>query len=129
MWDSHEEGVFSTTWQASEDGLHRVEVSATNNSDGTDLGSSYAYFLVTSQNAEFFSATQKKDFLENIARESGGRYYSIKNVDRLPEEILYTETQASTTQVLELWNMPINLLLLLILPLAEWVLRRQKGVI
>jgi len=127
--DPRNEGIYSADWVSKEDGLYRVEVSAFDSSAEKLLGESDVYFLVFSGKSEYFGATQKREFLEKIAADSGGRYYSINDVDRLPEEVLYTESRTSTTRTLPLWDMPANLILLLTLPILEWMYRRRKGTI
>ena len=47
----------------------------------------------------------------------------------LPNDISYSEAGISVRSTKELWDMPIVFLLLLGLPIAEWLLRRKWGVV
>ena len=129
-WDTREEGVYRGQWEPLEDGLYEIGVEAT----GPGLAASSSRqattsFLCVTGNREYFDAVQKKDFLRKIAQETGGDYYNISSVRRLPQEILYTPAQSSVVEVLDLWDMPINLLLLLALLIAEWLIRKRYGLV
>lgn len=129
-WNSREDGVFTGEWYPSADGIHRVEVSATLPDAGqTQLGEASDFFLVATGQAEYFDTTRKVDFLKGIARDTGGRYYGIEEAERLPEEIRYVASESAVTEVLELWDMPFNFLLLAGLLAGEWLLRRKWGLL
>ncbi len=129
-WSASEDGVYKAEWQAAEDGLHRIDVEA-RTSDDTSVADqpSKSFFQVSTGTREYFTASQRVDFLKRLAEETGGRYYNLDNIENLPEEIVYTEKQASSVEVLDLWDMPINLLFLMGLLGAEWVLRKRSGAI
>ncbi|GAB4110687.1 MAG: hypothetical protein Kow001_11690 [Acidobacteriota bacterium] len=127
-WDSHEEGVFTGQWFPTDDGIHRIEVEAhSSDPEPTALGTASDAFLVATGQAEYFDAVRKVEFLKGIARDTGGRYYGIEEADRLPEEIRYVQSESSVTEVLDLWDMPFNFLLLAGLLVGEWLLRRHWG--
>ncbi len=58
-----------------------------------------------------------------------GSYWKRSDVKNLPRDISYSEAGISVRNTKELWNMPIVFLLLLGLPIAEWLLRRKWGVL
>ena len=129
-WSAAEDGVYVGELPASQGGQHRVRVQAQRRSGkGEGYGNAAAFFLVEQGNREFFDASQKKDFLERLAVQTGGRYYSLENAGRLPEEIVYTEKNSSTVEILDLWDMPVNFLFLVGLLAGEWCLRKKHGVI
>ena len=99
--------------------------------DSSETGSDRAdtSFLVSDFSREYFDAVQKTDFLQGLADQTGGRHYSIGQADRLPDEIVYTESEYAVTKVLDLWDMPINLLILIGLLTGEWIQRRRYGAI
>ena len=128
QWDAPEDGVYRAEWTPHEDGFHTVEVAAQAKTLGeTDSTRATTSFLTSTGSREYFDAFQKKDFLEKLALETGGNYYTIADADRLPEEILYTQSQTSVIEVLDLWDMPFNLFLMTALLFAEWVLRKRHG--
>jgi uncharacterized membrane protein len=114
------------TLAAEEDGLHKVEV--TTRSDGTGAsGFAEASFLVGPLNREARDAAQNRELLERIAAETGGQYYSPANAEDLVEDLTHTEGPNSMRETRDLWDMPINFLLLVALAAAEWFVRKRKG--
>jgi hypothetical protein len=130
-WSAKDDGVYEGEWTVGPDGLYRVSVEARSRAGRSpeELGSASTTFLTNTGAREYFDPAQKRDFLERLSEQTGGRYYRLDEVDRLPEEIVYTERQSSNVEVLDLWDMPINFMLLLGLLLGEWVLRKRHGTI
>ena len=79
--------------------------------------------------AENFHTEQNRHLLEQLASQTGGRYWKPSELKDLPRDISYSEAGISVRSTKELWNMPIVFLLLLGLPIAEWLLRRKWGVV
>ncbi|HSR51517.1 MAG TPA: glutamine amidotransferase [Acidobacteriota bacterium] len=130
QWDSQEEGVYRATYMPEEDGLHEIRVEARPRSAQAEIyGDAAAHFIAAGGAREYFDPVRKTDFLRKLAKETGGNYYNMAEVDDLPEEIVYTPATASVVEIKELWDMPINLLLLLALAGGEWVLRKRQGAI
>ncbi len=128
QWDPREDGIFVADWVPQADGLYRVRAVATTGS-GEELGAAQAPFLTLTGQREFFDSTQKKEFLKGISAKTGGRYFDLSTVAHLPEEIMYSEGQGAVFEVLDLWDMPVNFVLLLGLLAGEWVTRKRWGLI
>lgn len=129
-WSAREDGVYVAEWFPVSDGVHRVSVEAAAPGEGGEsLGLADGHFLVDTGATEYFGATRRASFLQNISRQTGGRYYDIRDAGNLPEEIGYVRSEAAVTEVLDLWNMPINFLLLAALLSVEWILRRRWGLV
>jgi hypothetical protein len=79
--------------------------------------------------AENFHTEQNRHLLEQLASETGGRYWNPSELGNLPRDISYSEAGISVRTIKELWNMPIFLLFLLGLATADWLLRRKWGVV
>ena len=128
-WSARQDGIYEGQWQAFEDGVYEVRVQAaqTGADSDQDYGQARAAFLVGTASREYFNSAQKVDFLQRLARESGGRYYDLDTVANLPEEIVYTQHHSSVVEILDLWDMPFNFLLLLGLLGAEWICRKKYG--
>lgn len=107
------------------EGLYKVELTA--KKGGTTLGTAQSSFLVTELNREFHDAAQNVELLKRIAAETGGKYFPLSKASDLIEELTYLEGKNSERISLDLWDMPINLLILLGLATAEWFLRKRKG--
>jgi hypothetical protein len=129
-WTAQDDGVYEGEWTTDEDGRHEVSVTAyAPGEEGKQYGSATSSFLTSTGSREYFEAAQHVDLLRRLSEETGGRYYSIDDAGQIPEEILYTEKQATTVEVLDLWDMPFNFLLILSLLGAEWIWRRKHGTI
>ena len=116
---------YAGRFQSSERGIHQVSVKASR--DGLEPESAQAYFLVTRTHREFFDAGANPSLLQRIARETGGRHYSLEDAARLPEEITYADSPNTVLQVLPLWDMPLIFILLGALLCSEWFLRKRWG--
>lgn len=131
QWSGREDGVYVGHWTAQEDGLYEISVEAEGKSlsDAPSYGRASTFFLCSTGSREFFDAVQKKDFLQKLARETGGNYYPLSDVKQLPEEIVYTPSRSSVIETLDLWDMPINLILLIGLLIGEWLVRKHYGLV
>ncbi len=118
-----EGGGYVGEWTSRERGIHRLEVTAQR--QGDIIGRAHAGFIVGDVHREFRDAEQHVDFLRRLAEETGGRYYTSETAHRLPEEIVYQENAASMRITKELWDMPINFLVLIGLASLEWLLRKR----
>jgi len=121
-------GLYSAEWTAEKPGEYLAEVTA-ESGDGQPLGSNVVTFEREDGVAEHFHTGQNRALLEQLSAETGGRYWKPTDLKNLPRDISYSEAGISVRNTHELWNMPIVFLLLLGLPIAEWLLRRKWGVI
>lgn len=125
--DPNSPGVFHADWTADQTGSYLTEIVATR--DKEELGRDVLNFARMDGVAENFHTEQNRDLLEKLSAETGGRYWTAQDVSRLPGEISYSEAGITVRDTKELWNMPIVFLLLVLLPSAEWLLRRRWGVV
>jgi hypothetical protein len=77
--------------------------------------------------AEYFDAAMRSSLLKRIAEETGGHFFTPADASKLPEAISYSGRGVTVVEERDLWDMPVNLLLLLGLIAAEWGLRRKRG--
>jgi hypothetical protein len=117
--------VYVAEYKADELGRHQIELTAI----GAKIGSTTAHsdFLVAELNREFYDAAQNEDLLRRIAAETGGKYYTLDQLDSLVDDLTYRKTDNSQLVTVELWDMPINFLLLVGLVSGEWFLRKREG--
>ena len=123
-------GLYQAEWAAEKPGAYLAEVTA--NSAGApprELGRDVVTFQREDGVAENFHTGQNRHLLEQLASQTGGRYWKPSDVKNLPRDISYSEAGISVRSTKELWNMPIVFILLLGLPIAEWLLRRKWGVV
>ena len=76
---------------------------------------------------EAFSPTRNGALLGRIAETTGGRYFADGDLSALPDLLRYSGTGVKRMEILPLWNLPVLFLLLVILKLLEWSLRRRWG--
>lgn len=120
--------MYAADFVPSEDGIHHIEVSARGESKPVgDLGPARADFFVADLKREYRNAAQNVELLKRIGKETGGGYYTTEESSRLVDDITHTEGPGSIRETKELWDMPINFLLLIGLAAGEWFLRKRKG--
>ena len=126
-------------WTVAEDGEYRApfvpelpgayDVSVTAEVGGKHIGSDQTRLIVGDRPTEFFGAEMNAPLLRRVASETGGRFYTAGDVDSLADDAQYTESGKTVLKTIELWDMPIVLLLLLGSICGEWLLRRRWGLI
>jgi uncharacterized membrane protein len=122
---------YAAPFRPDEDGLYRVEVTAkrAGSKQGTAaaLAPGRASFLVGPINREAWNAAQNRELLERVASETGGKYYPIDQADKLIDDITHREGAGAIRETKDLWDMPVNFLLVLVLASGEWFIRKRKG--
>lgn len=123
-------GLYQTEWTAEKPGTYLAEVTAESaGKQPEEIGRDVLTFQREDGTAENFHTEQNRMLLEQLASQTGGRYWQPSELKDLPRDISYSEAGISVRSMKELWNMPIVFLLLLGLPIVEWLLRRKWGVI
>jgi uncharacterized membrane protein len=118
-------GRYELRYEAEIPGVYRFDLSATQAE--TALGTARTAVRRADGSAEHFQLAQNRALLERIAAATGGRYFALADVSELPEAIRFSEAGVVERELLALWNMPINFLLLLLLKSGEWLLRLRWG--
>src|SRR6516164_2002 len=124
-------GTYRAEWTAERPGTYVVEVTAESprGSQPRELGRDVLTVQRENGVAENFHTEQNRRLLEQLASDTGGRYWKPSELKSLPRDISYSEAGISVRSTKELWDMPIVFLLLLGVPIAGWLLRRKWGVI
>jgi uncharacterized membrane protein len=123
-------GLYQAEWTAEKPGAYLAEVTAEPASrQSQELGRDVLTFQREDGAAENFHTEQNRPLLEQLASQTGGRYWKISELKDLPRDISYSEAGISVRSTKELWSMPIVFMLLLGLPITEWLLRRKWGVV
>ena len=123
-------GQYEADWTAERPGTYLAEVKAESTGDqAQELGRDVVTFQREDGVAENFHTEQNRALLEQLAADTGGRYWRLSELKTLPRDVSYSEAGISVRNTKELWDAPIAFLLLLALPAAEWLLRRRWGVI
>ncbi len=123
-------GLYQVDWTAEKSGAYLAEIAANSSANQPqELGRDVVTFQREDGIAENFHTEQNRPLLEQLSSQTGGRYWDPSNLKDLPRDISYSEAGISFRDTKELWDMPIVFLLLLALPIAEWLLRRKWGVV
>jgi len=117
--------TYAGEFKADELGQHRIELVGTSQSLGTLSAASN--MLVSDLNREYYSAAQNSDLLKRISAETGGKYYTPAEAQSLLDDLIYRQTPYSERVTKDLWDMPVNFLLIIGLLSAEWFLRKREG--
>jgi len=125
--DPIESGVYTADWTTPKTGSYLVEVTASRGTE--ELGRDTMTFRREDGVAENFHIQQNRELLEKLSSETGGRYYTPQDAQKLGKDISYSEAGITVRETRDLWDMPIVFLLLLSLRAGEWLLRRKWGVI
>ncbi len=125
--DPIESGVYTADWTTPKPGSYLVEVTASRGTE--ELGRDTMTFRREDGVAENFHIQQNRELLEKLSSETGGRYYTPQDAQKLGKDISYSEAGITVRETRDLWDMPIVFLVLLGLRAGEWLLRRKWGVI
>jgi len=117
--------TYDGEFKVDELGQHKIELVG---SSGT-LGplNAKSDLLVSDLNREFYGAAQNSDLLKRVATETGGKYYTPSEAQKLLDDLTYRQSPYSERVTKDLWDMPINFMLIVGLLSAEWFLRKREG--
>jgi hypothetical protein len=104
-------------------GVYRVDVTL----DAPDAQAVTRFVRAGTERKEYFHPTRNEALLQRLAEATGGRYLAPDQVGELEVLLNFASTGVRTVEVLPLWNLPVFFLLLVLLKLAEWSLRRAWG--
>jgi hypothetical protein len=117
------DGRYTVAVDAPDTGLYQVRLTAS--AGGEAVGETLAHVRRVDGVLEQFGSWQHRPMLERIARETGGRYWTLDDLAGLPEAIRYSRAGMVESSTLDLWNAPLGFLLLALLKAGEWLLRRR----
>jgi uncharacterized membrane protein len=124
-WAVDRDGEYRASFTPDEPGIYAVRVEATAPS-GSVTGDS-AFVRVADLNAEFVDAEMRAPLLQRLARETGGRFYTPETVATLAEDVAMSKRGVTVANEMDLWDMPVNFLVLVTLLSAEWGYRKLRG--
>ena len=118
--------MYHLNYTPTERGVYRIQVTSRRPSDSV-VTSQPKFIDVGTPSTEFTGAGLNTPLLERMARETGGRYYTAATASGIADDIAPPAGGGTSVERLELWDMPIVLLLLLSLLAGEWGYRRTRG--
>ena len=120
-------GRYHRDWTASSVGTYIAEISAQRGTLAAERD--VVSFARQDGIAEQFHTEQNRELLQLLASRTGGRYFKPEDVAALPAAVPYSPAGVTVQQLVELWNMPINFIVLVLLRGADWLLRRRWGIV
>jgi hypothetical protein len=120
-------GVFQADFTAEKTGSYVAEVVAQR--AGVEIGTDSTTFQRMDGVAESFHTEQNRDLLEQLAAQTGGKYWKPSDLSKMESEIPYSQAGITMRETKELWNMPIVFIVVILLLFGEWFLRRKWGIV
>ncbi len=118
-----QEGEYQGSLNYLEPGEYMVE--ATYRLDGKAVSRATQEFQVEEYSLEDQTLTLNRQLLTQIAEVSGGKFYTIKDFENLPQDLVLQEKSMEENKTFEIWNQPLILVLALAFLSLEWFLRKR----
>jgi uncharacterized membrane protein len=119
-------GTYEATYIAREAGAYSVEALVTQ-SDGKIVGQAAAGWTSDPAAAEFRSLKPNRAWLETIAKRTGGEVVALEDLEKFVRRLPERHAPITETWTDPLWHKPVVFLLVLGCFVAEWGIRRWKG--
>jgi hypothetical protein len=126
-WVVDRDGEYQATYSSEEPGIHTVRVASGGNRPNERPVEDSTFVAVADLGAEFYGAEMRRPLLQRIADETGGKFYTPATMKTLPEDIALNKRGVTVVSQMDLWDMPVILLLLVALLGSEWAFRRHRG--
>jgi hypothetical protein len=124
-------GQFQGEFESLREGEYKF--TATVMANGTAIGRDQGTFSVGSLNAEFLETRMNKSLLQQIAAQTGGRYYDSDNFSSLAHDVTtmpnFKPRDISKSAKIEIWNSRWMLALVIFIFSLEWFLRKRNGML
>ena len=124
-WTVDRDGEYQATFTPDGTGLHSIRVEAVSKSGGAASDSTFV--RVGDLNDEFVDAEMRASLLTRIAEETGGRFYTPEATRSLAADVALSKRGVTVVNEMDLWDMPINFVVLVVLLSAEWGYRKYRG--
>jgi uncharacterized membrane protein len=124
-WSFGEDGLYTARYFTEVAGMHAVRAMAVRGRD--TVFALPGAVLADDAGADVEQAEQRAPLLRRIASQTGGQYRPLSDAAKLVDDVTYTESGVTVRESLDLWDMPIVLIVLAALLATEWSLRRRRG--
>jgi Putative glutamine amidotransferase len=124
-WSVEKDGEYVGGFAAEAEGLHDVQVEARTRTES--LGEGSAWVQAAPLEDELYDAELRRESLDRLAAETGGRYYDAAAAGRVVDDLAFSREGSTLLERRDLWDMPILFLALAALLGLEWGMRRRLG--
>jgi uncharacterized membrane protein len=121
-----EPGLYQTLFVPREPGGYIAEAVAIDG-DGAEAGRAETGWTADPAAAEFQSLVPNRSLMAALARQTGGSVVSAGDLNRFIDELQQRPAPVMETWIRPLWHQPAVFLFALFCFVAEWGLRRSKG--
>lgn len=83
------------------------------------------HFVVARPATELTGQPIQREWLRRTAEASGGRFYAMEEWDNWRTDLRFEQQQFSRVQLLDLWNHPALLAVVLVLLMTDWCIRKK----
>ena len=122
-----EPGVFQAAVSPTASGNWYFEAVAERNGEPIEVARTSIHY--ESGQAEYFNFRRNSRALQRLSEATGGRYLEPGDLDALPDLLRYSSSGITETVYRPIWDAPAVFLLLLLLKVGEWLLRRRWSTI
>ena len=121
-----EPGLYTATFVPRETGGYHVEATATN-SLGAEAGRAVAGWTTDLAAEEFRSLKPNRALLETIAKQTGGEVVDMGALGSFASRLPSLKAPVTEAWTMPLWHQPLVFAFALLCFIAEWGLRRKRG--
>ncbi len=107
------------------EGAYHLEVLAV--ADGDSVRAPPTALRAALAVAEPGSSERDDALLQDLAAQTGGRAFDVTALEELPDAVTLTRAGITVREANDLWDAPLFLLLLLGVVVADWTIRRRRG--
>jgi len=122
-----EAGLFEAEYFATKPGNHRASATVEDAEKRTPLGSKATGWTYDPLAEEFARLEPNRDLMKRLAADTGGEMLALADIGKLPELLKNIRVPVEVTLSTPLWHTPWIFIAMLLLLLAEWLLRRKGG--
>jgi hypothetical protein len=119
--------VLQASFKAEKAGSYLARVLPTASADGeTAVRAATLPFKIEPPEQEFDNPRLNRALLDDLARASGGRVFTLADVDQMPDAFRVKQVDRLLQYRQELWDSPLLALMIVGLLTAEWVWRKMR---
>jgi uncharacterized membrane protein len=122
-----EPGLFEAEYFASAPGDYRASATVEDAEKRTALGNRATGWTHDPLAAEFAKLEPNRELMQRLAADTGGQMLSLKDIGQLPALLRNIRVPVEQTLATPLWHTPWVFAAILLLLLAEWMIRRKGG--